>query len=112
LPATSHYRLLMTGWDGSSTYSPIVTVSRDPGSSARRLRAGPSPFRELLSLYCSETVSDIRCFRADGSLQALGLLRGAGGTCSIGTASWPPGIYVLLALFPDGGTETLRVVRQ
>ncbi|MGV3538508.1 MAG: T9SS type A sorting domain-containing protein, partial [Rufibacter sp.] len=117
IPQTIYFRLKQTDWDGSSSYSKVVSV-RFNGSNAESavvMSAFPNPSGGLVyfkAAYLREGEATVQLFHANGQQVLQRQVRVQGGrTMGVDIRQLPAGVYVARVHYADQ-QSILRLVRR
>jgi len=124
MDATAYYRLKQLDFDGTATFSPVISVVKEPQPGALRIDAYPNPFIGETTISFESAYSEsvtLRISDALGRLAAEMKLRG--NPSGSYTYTWngydisgnqtPPGVYLCSAYSAEGRTlATVRLVRK
>ena len=114
--ARRYYRLRQVDLDGTSTYSPVVAISRSTAATTATIAAYPNPFAETLSVALSgsfepQMVAVALTTLTGRTVYATQLQLSAAPQALPALAALPAGVYVL-RLTTATGTLTSKVTRQ
>jgi len=110
LAGTNYYRLLQVDTDGSSSYSPVVTVIQLQGGAGLQIYPNPAQDRlELRSSAAQPLAYELRS--TDGRLLRQGSVRG--GAAEVDLQALTSGLYLLYLLRADDSLISVeKVIKQ